>query len=109
MPKIKRAFSMNQFTIDAIDAAGEVWPELAGNRSALLGKIVADWKYNREGDSKRGSLRRIEEQLVNVDGVLAVIDERQSLIVEMMRQLVAGGVQPDALFCAVEDATAPEK
>ena len=104
MPKTKKAFSMNQFTIDIIDEAGEVWPELAGNRSALLGKIVADWKYNREGDSKRGSLKRIEEQLAGVGAVVSIIDERQSLLVEMMRQLVQGGVQADALFCAVEDA-----
>lgn len=35
---------------------------------------------------------------------ISLIDERQSLLVEMMRQLVKGGVQADALFCAVEDA-----
>ena len=104
MPKTKKAFSMNQFTIDIIDEAGEVWPELAGNRSALLGKIVADWKYNREGDSKRGSLRRIEEMLTNVDGVVTVIDKRQSALVDMMTKLLADGVQPDALYCALEDA-----
>ena len=104
MPKTKKAFSMNQFTIDIIDGAGKVWPEFEGNRSALLGKIVADWKYNREGDSKRGSLKRIEEQLAGVGTVVSLIDERQSLLVEMMRQLVKSGVQADALFCAVESA-----
>lgn len=104
MPKTKKAFSMNQFTIDIIDGAGEVWPELAGNRSALLGKIVADWKRSREENSKSGSLKRIELQLVNVGDVLTVIDERQSLLVEMMRQLVGAGYEVDAIVCAAEDA-----
>ena len=81
-----------------------MWPELAGNRSALLGKIVADWKRNREGDSKSGSLKRIEAQLAGVGAVVSLIDKRQSLLVEMMRQLVGAGYEVDAIVCAAEDA-----
>ena len=69
MAKLKRAFSVNQFTIDTIDEAGTIWPEFAGNRSALLCKVVADWQRNREENG--GKSTRLEKRMLALEAEIA--------------------------------------
>lgn len=70
MPDPKIAITINQDALDTLDEAAQAWPELAGNRSALIRKVLADWRHNREQNSKRGALKRIEENLNTVLDIL---------------------------------------
>jgi len=72
--------------------------------------VEAKYDEIRDGQTRRAQIAGLRADLEqfssDITGKIAVIDERQSLLVEMMRKLVAGGVDVDSLFCAVEDATA---
>lgn len=70
MQELKIAIVINDNTLEAITEAEETWPELKGNRSAIIRKVMADWLRNREENSKYAALKRIEKK---VDALMEVI------------------------------------
>ncbi|MCB0231602.1 MAG: hypothetical protein KDH90_21195 [Anaerolineae bacterium] len=70
--------------------------------------VEAKYDEIQDGQTRRAQIAGLradlETWMSDITGQIAIIDERQSLLVEMMRRLVQDGVQADALFCAVEDA-----
>lgn len=68
--ELKVAIVINDNTLEAIAKAEEIWPELKGNRSAVIRKALADWLRNHEADSKQAALRRIEQK---VDALMEII------------------------------------
>lgn len=70
MSDYKVAIVINDHTLEAIAEAESTWPELKGNRSAIVRKVMADWLYNRQGNSKRASLSRLEESVEEILSIL---------------------------------------
>jgi len=64
----RKTITVNQEIAAIIEKAAGVWPELAHNTSALIGKIIADWdRIRAEGGGKgqqiNARLDRHEEML----------------------------------------------
>lgn len=47
MAEPKISITLNQYTTDILSKAEEMWPELSGNQSAIIRKVVADWNRLR--------------------------------------------------------------
>jgi hypothetical protein len=109
MPDAKIAIVINDNTLEAIAQAEETWPEQKGNRSALIRKIAADWLRNRQDNSKRASLARIEEQIAalaqRVDEVLKAHAEQTALMSQVVEALKASGMN-DAQVIELLNCTA---
>jgi len=74
----KRSVSFNQYTIEIVGKAAEMWPESADNFSGLVQSIIADWDRIRAGGG--GKTQRINERL----------DRHESLLLyhsELLRRL----------------------
>lgn len=99
MPDTKIAIVINDSTLRALTVAEETWPEQAGNRSALIRKIAIDWLHNRQANSKRASLARIEEALRGYA-------EQAGAVGDFVQALADKGMTPadiiDLLACTAE-------
>lgn len=102
---------------DELDKAFEQVHDHFG-RNYSVTEVLRQLVRDKARDIDAGNTRRaqiaglradLETWVSDITGQIALIDERQSLLVEMMRQLVAGGVQADALFCAVESAAGEDE
>ena len=69
MPDKKIAIVINDYTVGVINEAAEIWPELAGNRSALFRKVAADWQRNRKENGGRST--RIERRMLALEAEIA--------------------------------------
>lgn len=69
MPDRKIAIVINDHTVGVMDEAAEIWPELAGNRSALFRKVAADWQRNRKENGGRST--RIERRILALEAEIA--------------------------------------
>lgn len=102
------------FSAELVEKFEAVQAHLGKGISQSFAHLV-EAKYDeiRDGQTRRAQIAGLREDLEqfysDITGKLTVIDERQSMLVEMMRQLVAGGVQADALFCAVESAAGEDE
>lgn len=99
MPDTKIAIVINDSTLRALTVAEETWPEQAGNRSALIRKIAIDWLHNKQDNSKRASLVRIE-------AMLNEYAEQAGAMGDFLKAMADKGMTPadiiDLLLCTAE-------
>lgn len=100
------SFYLNAELVEKFDA---VQAHLGKGISQSVAHLV-EAKYDeiRDGQTRRAQIAGLREDLErwgsDIKGRISVVDERQSILVEMMRQLVGAGYKVDALVCAAEDA-----
>lgn len=81
MPEVKATFSLNEHIMGIVDNAGRnIWPEFAGNRSALMRKIIADWDRmrNEGGGGRMARIERLEERMALVERRLGIGDNHDT-------------------------------
>lgn len=97
------------FSAELVEKFEAVQAHLGKGISQSFAHLV-EAKYDeiRDGQTRRAQIAGLREDLEqfysDITGKLTVLDERQSLLVEMMRQLVGAGYEVDAIVCAAEDA-----
>lgn len=90
MSKKRITVTLANSVIDAIDATGkEIWTDLEGNRSALIGKIVGEFTRGRSENG--GKTARVERQVKELRQEVAQLSERMAALEQMVRKIYQRG------------------
>ena len=86
--------SRSKNMMPVIEEARRTFPD-ADNDSQALTRALFNWYHNRQDDSKRGALRRMEADMAKLTERLTAVENELAEVKSMLRQLLGRNNAPD--------------